>query len=196
MNSEGNRRRVFSQTAVAAVTVSLVALASASAAPAGLELHVLGLQRSGRFGINQVYKGLGCKGRDLSPALRLSGAPVATKSLAITIFDPDVGNQSGWWQWLVYNLPANTSHLAEGAGATGGAGLPAGARQGPNDYGARNYGGPCPPAGAPAHRYRVILWALKVRRLGVPANATAALISVTIVRNAITHRTVVVPYGR
>jgi Raf kinase inhibitor-like YbhB/YbcL family protein len=188
--------RFFTRVFVVTVTVSLLAFGSAIAAGAGLRLHVLGLRPDGHFGHNQVYDGLGCKWRNLSPAVRISGAPTRTKSLAITIFDPDVPNQSGRWQRLVYDLPAQTTHLAQGAGATGDARLPAGARQGPNDYGAHSYGGPCPPAGTPAHRYRVILWALKVRTLGGPTDASAALISLLIERDAIAHRTVVVPYGR
>ena len=96
--------------------LAFVVAFSAAPAIAKLQLHVLGLQRGGRFGIKQVYNGLGCHGRNLSPALRISGVPAGTKSLAVTMFDPDAPTQSGWWQWLAYDLPAGTRQLAEGAG--------------------------------------------------------------------------------
>ena len=82
-----------------------------------------------------------------------------------------------WWQWLAYDLPGGTRHLAEGAGATGGRGLPHGGRQGRNDFSQVNYGGPCPPVGAPAHRYQLIVWADRLRTLPVTTSSSAALIS-------------------
>ncbi len=187
--------RVPHRAVLTAAAVTLSALASAAPAAAKLQLRILGLQH-GRFGINQIYDGLGCRGRNLSPAMTISGVPAGTRSLAITMFDPDAPTQSGWWQWLAYNLPAGTRRVAEGAGAAGGHRLPRGARQGINDFSQRAYGGPCPPVGAPAHRYEFILWAEKVRALNVPGNASAALISLMIERYAIAHRVVVVPYGR
>lgn len=196
LDKERQLMRMFTRTALAAVAVSLLALTSASTAIAKLQLHLLGLQPGNRFGIDQVYNGFGCTGRNLSPALRITGVPVGTKSLAITIHDPDAPTQSGWWHWLVYDLPATTKRLAEGAGAAGGAALPAGAHQGPNDFGGLDYGGVCPAAGARAHRYRVILWALKVRTLGAPTGASAALIDYMIEADAIAHQTVVVRYSR
>ncbi len=86
--------------------------------------------------------------------------------------------------------------LAAGAGATGGRGLPRGARQGRNDFSQVNYGGPCPPVGAPAHRYQLIVWADRVRTLPVTASSSAALISLMIERYAIARSMVVVPYSR
>jgi len=188
--------RRLTRTAVATMGVSLVVLALAPVAVARLGLQVLGLQPGDRFGPDQVYNGLGCTGRNLSPELRISGVPAQAKSLAITIHDPDAPTQSGWWHWLVYDLPAGTTRLTQGAGAARSSALPAGARQGPNDFGARAYGGVCPPAGDRPHHYRVTLWALKVRTLGAPSQASAALIDYLIEANAIAHRTVVVRYSR
>ena len=158
-----------------------------------LRLQVLGLEPGRRFGLDQVYNGFGCSGKDESPELRITGVPAAAKSLAITIFDPDAPTQSGWWHWLVYDLPTTTTHLAENASATG---LPQGAAQGPNDFGTAGYGGVCPPAGSPAHHYRVTVWALNVSALGAPSGASAAFISYLIEADTIAHRTVVVKYSR
>ncbi len=177
------------------LAATLIALAAAPTAIAKLQVRVLSLQPGQRFGSNQVYNGFGCTGRNLSPALHISGVPAHTKSLAVTIHDPDAATQSGWWHWLLYDLPVKTRRLAEGAGSAGGK-LPSGARQGPNDFGSRDYGGVCPPAGDRPHRYHVTLWALKVSSLAAPASASAALIDYLIEANAIAHRTVIVRYSR
>ncbi len=102
-----------------------------------------------------------CQGRDVSPPLSWSGLPAGTKSLALTVFDPDAPDPANprmtWVHWVVYNLPAKATALPEGAGGPSGA-LPAGTRQGVNDWGRTDYGGPCPPIGR--HRYFFRLYAL------------------------------------
>jgi Raf kinase inhibitor-like YbhB/YbcL family protein len=158
-----------------------------------LGLQVVGLEPGHRFGLDQVYNGFGCTGKDESPELRITGVPAAAQSLAITIYDPDAPTQSGWWHWLVYDLPTTTTHLVENASVTG---LPHGVAQGPNDFGTTRYGGVCPPAGSPAHHYRVTVWALNVSALGAPTGASAAFISYLIEADTIAHRTVVVKYSR
>ena len=166
-----------------------------------LRLQVGGLIH-GRFGPNQVYNKLGCAGGNMSPELLISGVPKAAKSLAITVFDPDAPTQSGWWHWLVYDLPPGTARLKEDASKMG---LPSDAQhhpaQGPNDFGFGSdvYGGVCPPAGSPPHHYRVTVWAVKLASLaslGAQPGASAALIDYFIEANAIAHRTVTVRYSR
>jgi Raf kinase inhibitor-like YbhB/YbcL family protein len=99
-----------------------------------------------------------CEGADVSPPLAWSGEPAATKSFALIVDDPDAPDPSApsmtWVHWVVYNLPASTHALAEGASRK----LPAGARGGKNDWKRTGYGGPCPPIGR--HRYVHKLYAL------------------------------------
>ena len=98
-----------------------------------------------------------CEGADLSPALAWSGAPSGTQSLALIVDDPDAPDPAAprrvWVHWVLYNLPASSSGLAEGVKA-----LPAGTREGKNDWNRTGYGGPCPPIGR--HRYFHKLYAL------------------------------------
>ncbi len=144
----------------------------------------------------QVYKGFGCDGKNLSPALRWAGAPKDTKSFAITVYDPDAPTGSGWWHWVVYNIPHGISSLPEGAGAADGKGLPPGAQQRRTDFGSPGFGGACPPAGDRAHRYVFTVHALKIDKLEVPADASAAMVGFMINANTVGKATFVARYGR
>lgn len=147
------------------------------------------------------FDGFGCSGRNESPALAWQGAPEGTCGFAITVHDPDAPTQSGWWHWLVVNLPADTKELMPNAGAVsqGGEsnrGLPAGARQIRNDFGAVGWGGVCPPPGDKAHRYVFTVHALKVDKLDIPEGATAGLTSYMINANALASASFTSTYSR
>jgi Raf kinase inhibitor-like YbhB/YbcL family protein len=113
--------------------------------------------RSPAFAANEtIPRKYTCDGPDLSPSLRWTAPPGATKSLALIADDPDAPGGT-WVHWVIYAIPAETRELPEGVKKVGR--LPSGARQGRNDFGKLGYGGPCPPKG-PAHRYIFALYAL------------------------------------
>ena len=96
--------------------------------------------------------GFGCAGDNLSPQLAWTGAPPETKSFAVTCFDPDAPTGSGFWHWVVANIPATVNALPLGAGDPTSGKMPAGALEVRTDFGKPGYGGPCPPPGAHVHR--------------------------------------------
>ncbi|HZW24543.1 MAG TPA: YbhB/YbcL family Raf kinase inhibitor-like protein [Gallionella sp.] len=122
----------------------------------------------------QVANTFGCTGGNLSPALNWKHAPAGTRSFAVTVYDPDAPTGSGWWHWLAYDIPATATGLPASAAVS--AALPEGTKQGRNDFGTRNFGGACPPPGDKPHRYVITVHALKVDKLEVPEDASAALI--------------------
>lgn len=128
------------------------------------------------FPNEQIYNGNGYAGENVSPELNWSGAPEGTKSFAVTIYDPDAPTGSGWWHWVVYNLPATITTLPKGAGDPAKGLMPAGAVQGLTDFGVPGYGGPCPPPGDRPHRYVVTVFAVDVSSFELPANATPAMV--------------------
>ncbi len=123
----------------------------------------------------QEYNGLGCNGENLSPVLEWKDAPAGTRSYAVTVFDYDAPTGSGWWHWVVYDIPANATSLPAGAAVK--EALPRGAKQGRNDFGEHGYGGACPPVGDKPHHYIFTVHALKVDKLNVPEDASPAMIS-------------------
>ena len=145
--------------------------------------------------LDQVFNGFGCKGKNLSPALFWSGAPAGTQSFAIMVYDPDAPTGSGFWHWVVYNIPAAEVSIPAEAGDVKKKGMPVGSVQGRNDYGTFGYGGPCPPPGKP-HHYHFRIFALKVPKLDVPSDATAALIGFAVNANKIGEADLVGMYGR
>lgn len=114
----------------------------------------------------------GCEGGNISPALNWAQAPTGTKSFAVTIFDTDARQGSGWWHWLVFDIPATASGLVSGAGSADGRKLPPGAIQSSTSFGQSGFGGACPPKGDPPHHYQVTVYALDVPRLGLEPSAT------------------------
>lgn len=121
-----------------------------------------------------VFNAMGYQGDNLSPHLQWDDVPAGTKSFVVTCYDPDAPTGSGWWHWVVANLPAATRELPQGAGS-GKAELPAGAVQTRTDFGSAGYGGAAPPKGE-SHRYIFTVHALDVETLDVDENASGAMV--------------------
>jgi len=123
---------------------------------------------------NHVYNSFGMSGENISPQLSWSGFPAATQSFAVTIFDPDAPTGSGFWHWLVIDLPATTTSLPAGAGA-GDLSLPEGAFHVRNDYMSKDFGGAAPPQGDPPHRYVIAVHAVDTGKLGIDSDVSPAV---------------------
>lgn len=145
----------------------------------------------------QVLNGFGCTGANLSPELTWSGAPAGTKSFALIMQDIDAQTGvGGFTHWMVYNIPAATSKLENGAGNPDGKLMPAGTVQATNSLGAAAYAGPCPPAGDKPHRYVFTLYALGAEKLEIAAGASQAFIGFNFNGNAIAKTSFTASYGR
>jgi len=130
-----------------------------------------------------------CGGENVSPQLSWANAPEGTKSFALILFDPDAPTGSGFYHWIVANIPASVTSLAEKQ-------VPPGV-QGSTDYGESTYGGPCPPEGDPAHRYQFTIYALDVPELqGVNARTTGARLVFAMRGHCLATGTLTGKYGR
>ena len=200
-----SRRYWRAAVTAAAMILGVVSMAPAQAnkaakpkpkaTPVGhFKLTASDLEARGRITLPHVFNGMGCGGQNTSPALQWSNAPAGTKSFAVTMYDPDAPTGSGWWHWVMYNIPASTTSLADGAGNNRNA--PSGSAQGMTDFGTKGYGGPCPPVGDKPHHYHITVFALKVDKLDVPGNATSAMVGYNLNANKLGTARVTGLYGR
>jgi Raf kinase inhibitor-like YbhB/YbcL family protein len=181
--------------AAGTASIALIAALGAVAADGSFKLQSPVVAPNSTLSNDQVFNGFGCSGKNISPPLKWSGAPSATKSFALTVYDPDAPTGSGWWHWVVFDIPASVTELAQGAGNAGGK-LPADAVQSRTDFGSSGYGGPCPPKGNKPHRYIFTVYALKTDKLNVPADASAAMVGFAIGANKLTSASLTAFYGR
>jgi hypothetical protein len=122
------------------------------------------------LGDAQVYDG-----GNTSPQLSWEPGPEGTKSYVVTCYDPDAPIVSGFWHWLVVDIPADVTSLDAGAGA-GDDTLPDGAFHIRNDFGTKSFGGAAPPPGDQVHRYYFVVHAVGVDKLGVDSDASPAVV--------------------
>ena len=164
---------------------------------AGAEVFTLKSdQIGGQLTINEVYSGFGCTGKNISPQLQWMNAPKNTKSFALTVYDPDAPTGSGWWHWVVFNIPADTMGLATDAGNPQKNLAPKGSVQSMTDYGKPGFGGACPPQGDKPHRYIFTVFALDVPKLDLDEKANAALAGFMLNGHAIEKASLISYYGR
>jgi Raf kinase inhibitor-like YbhB/YbcL family protein len=180
------------------IVLSLSLLFSSYLAYAGeFTLESTDIKQNGSIKLEQVLNGFGCTGNNVSPALSWKNPPKNTKSFALLVHDPDAPTGgSGWWHWVVINIPATTAALPSGAGKSDGTAMVSGADQVATDFGTAGWGGPCPPVGDKVHRYNFTLHALKIEKLDLPAAATSALAGFMINANSIGKATLTGYFGR
>ena len=142
-------------------------------------------QLSGVFGVPG--------GKDLSPQLSWSGFPAKTKSFVVSMYDPEAPTGSGFWHWVVADIPASTVSLPAGAGALNSKLLPAGAFQLGGDAGMHRYIGGAPPAGSGIHDYYITVTALDVAKTGLGPSASGAFLGFNIAGHTIARATIVCP---
>ena len=177
--------------------VAIGMLASAVAFAAGpFTLSSADVKPGTKIAEKHVFNGFGCAGGNVSPGLDWKNAPAGTKSFAVTVFDPDAPTGSGWWHWVVFNLPAGTASLQTGAGDGSGSKLPPGTVESRTDFGKPGWGGPCPPAGDKPHRYVFTVHALKVDKLDLAADSPAAMVGFMINANRVGKASFMATYGR
>ena len=150
----------------------------------------------GQMTQKQVFNEFGCSGKNMSPQLSWTNTPAGTKSYAITMYDPDAPTGSGFWHWLMFDIPANVNSLPTNAGDLYKNLAPSGCIQSVTDFGKPGYGGPCPPEGQGAHRYIITVYALKVDKLNLDKNATPARVGYTLNANVLSKATIMAYYKR
>lgn len=176
--------------------ISCLAAASVGAQKPRFSLSSPDVHSGRQIPAAHAMNAMGCTGSNISPAVQWTGAPAGAKSYALTIYDPDAPTGSGWWHWVVYNIPGNVTNLPAGAGDPTKNLLPAGAVQGNTDMGAPGYIGPCPPKGDKPHHYIFSVYALDTEKLEVPASATAAYVGFNIHGHRLGKATFTALYSR
>lgn len=148
-------RRPFTSVLAAGVALACVVLAARAAQAQGKRLTLRSTDFPSGQGIPPQFT---CEGPGTSPELSWSNVPPGTQSLALVVRDPDAPSGS-YVHWILYDMPANTAGLPQGAPSKGG--LPAGALEGTNGGGSKGWTPPCPPKGM--HHYHFELYALDTR---------------------------------
>ena len=150
----------------------------------------------GQATLAEEFNGFGCIGENTSPQLSWENAPESTRSFAVTMYDPDAPTGSGWWHWVMFDIPATANELVSNAGNPSLGLAPKGAIQSITNYGAKGYGGPCPPEGHGIHQYIITVYALKTDKLGLDENTNPAVVGYYLWNNSIAKASIVTYYQR
>jgi Raf kinase inhibitor-like YbhB/YbcL family protein len=175
--------------------LGLFGLLISASAFAAMTLESADLKENAIMKDEFVFNSFGCSGKNNSPELTWKNAPKDTKSFAVTMYDPDAPTGSGWWHWTLVNIPSTVTHLARGISEKA-KNLPAGSVEGRTDFGKPGYGGPCPPPGHGDHHYHFTVYALKVPKLELNAEASGAMVGYYLNQNALEHSSLIIKYGR
>jgi Raf kinase inhibitor-like YbhB/YbcL family protein len=176
----------------AIITLSSILLFANTLFAEGLTLKSNDMQ--GQMSMNQVFNGFGCTGKNISPQLNWTNAPKGTKSFAITMYDPDAPTGSGWWHWVVFDMPSNTKEISTNASALNT--LPKGSIQGKSDYGTNAFGGACPPEGSTPHTYITTIYALDTKSLKLTKDTSSAIVGYMLNAHTIEKSSIVTYYKR
>ena len=154
------------------------------------------LSEGERMPYAQLADSMGMTGGNLSPQLAWSMVPDGTASFAVTCFDPDAPTGSGFWHWVLFDIPASVHELEQGAGSGSMDGLPGEAKHARNDAGFAGYMGAAPPPGHGDHRYVFAVHALGIPTLGLDETASPAYVGFNLTFNTLARGLLTVEYGR
>ncbi|OCG60757.1 hypothetical protein A9G41_00415 [Gilliamella sp. Nev5-1] len=176
-----------------AIIYSTLLLSTSCSYATQLQLTSTDLINNG-FTTRFISNQFGCQGENISPQISWKNLPKTTKSLVLTMYDPDAPTGSGWWHWVIVNIPVQTSFIKQSAGNNPNL-LPKGSRLVRNDFGVINYGGPCPPLNS-THRYQFTLYALDIDHIEVDEQTTPALVGFIANSHQIAKADIIYSYSR
>ena len=183
---------------LAALVVAFGTLSASAALAQGMKLTSAEVADGSTIKDAQVANVFGCKGGNISPSLSWSGAPSSTKSFAITVYDPDAPTGSGFWHWVVFNIPPSTTSIPLDAGNVKKKLMPKGAIQSRTDFGTDGYGGPCPPQGDKPHHYIFTVYSVDEDKLQYAKddNVSAAVVGFELHFHGKDKASITATYGR
>lgn len=166
----------------------LSGISSATAFAGAMSLKSSVVREGENIPVDLLANDFGCQGKNIQPELSWQSPPTGTRSFAITFYDKDADTGSGFWHWMMVDIPSARLHLASNE-------IPDGAKVKANDTGNRSYLGPCPPAGK-VHSYVYTLHALDVDKLQAPENSTAPLTGYFINQHTLAKTTLTLKVSR
>jgi Raf kinase inhibitor-like YbhB/YbcL family protein len=159
-----------------------------------MNVHSSSFSHGGTIPQKHVFNGMGCTGENRSPQLAWDDVPSGTKSFAVVMHDPDAPTSGGFYHWVMFNIPGDTRELPEDAGGKL-SNLFSGVVLGHTDFGANEYGGPCPPPGAP-HHYNITVYALDTEKLPLDKSTTGAKLEFMASQHTLAKGEITGLYGR
>lgn len=150
----------------------------------------------GQLTTKQVFSGFGCTGENISPQLGWTNVPEGTKSFAVTMYDPDAPTGSGWWHWVMFNIPSSVKELKTNAGNEKSGIAPKGSVQSITSFGQTGFGGACPPEGDSPHAYIFTVYALDVETINLEPNAPPAMVGYNLNAHALAKASMISYYKR